>query len=154
MTIKWQTKSFEQLSTAELFNFLELRQNVFVVEQECPYPDIDAKDLNAWHLIGQLDNKVIAYARLLAPGVSYPEASIGRIVISQSARGLKLGRILVEQALHGIQRLFPNQSIQIGAQERLHDFYVSYGFKQVSEMYLEDGIPHIDMILKKTKFKT
>lgn len=150
MTIEWQTKTFEELSTKELFDCLELRQNVFVVEQNCPYPDIDVKDLKACHLIGRLDNNVIAYARLLGPGVSYPDTSIGRIVISQEARGLKLGRVLMTQALNEMQRLFPDQNIQIGAQERLHDFYLSYEFKQVSDMYLEDDIPHIDMVLSKS----
>lgn len=146
MKIKWQTKNFEQLSTRELFDCLELRQSVFVVEQECPYPDIDAKDLKGWHLMGRADGEIIAYARLLNAGVSYPQASIGRVVVSQDARGLKLGRILMDQAIIETERLFPNLGIQIGAQERLHDFYVSLGFRQVSKMYLEDGIPHIDMI--------
>lgn len=146
MNIEWQTKTFEALSTRELFDCLELRQAVFVVEQECPYPDIDAKDLKAWHLIGRINKKAVAYARLLGPGVSYPETSIGRVVVSIDARGLRLGRILMEHALTEMQTLFPDQAIQIGAQERLRDFYVSLGFKQISEMYLEDDIPHIDML--------
>lgn len=146
MNIEWQTKTFEELKTRELFDCLELRQAVFVVEQECPYPDIDAKDLNAWHLIGRIDQTVVAYARLLGPGVSYPEASIGRVAVGIEARGLKLGRVLMKQAITEMQKLFPDQAIQIGAQEYLSDFYISLGFKKTSEMYLEDDIPHIHMI--------
>lgn len=150
MTITWQTKPFDELSIHELFDCLELRQTVFVVEQACPYPDIDAKDLNAWHLIGRMDHRIIAYARLLEPGVSYPQASIGRVVIAHDARGLKLGRALMQQALNEMEQLFPEQDVQIGAQERLCHFYLSLNFKPVSDTYLEDGIPHIDMRLSKT----
>lgn len=156
MKLSWHTKTFAQLNTQTLFDCLELRQRVFVVEQECAYPDIDAKDLEAWHLIGKVsaqdassafpEGSIVAYARLLKAGVSYAEASIGRVVVTPDILGKALGRSLMLQALKEMQRLFPKQNIKIGAQFRLKDFYLSLGFSQVSEIYLEDNIPHIDML--------
>lgn len=146
MNISWNTKTFNELTTLELFNALKLRQSVFVVEQECPYPDIDEVDQIAMHLFGLNDSReIIAYARLIKPGVSYQQASIGRVVISNELRGQRLGEKLMRYALQEMNRLYPRQAIKIGAQERLEKFYCDLGFTTTSEMYLEDDIPHIHM---------
>lgn len=147
MKISWQTHSFENLKTAELFELLLLRQTVFIVEQQCPYPDIDELDLVAMHFCGRNDDgQLIAYARLLKPGLSYQQASIGRVVVSPSARGLKLGRTLMQAALLEMEKLYPEQAIKIGAQQHLERFYNQLGFETISAMYLEDDIPHIHML--------
>ncbi len=146
MKLNWNTSAFEQLDTRTLFEILKLRQSVFVVEQECAYPDIDDIDLEAMHLCGWNGSQLLAYARLIRPGVSYPQASIGRVVVSPTARGSQLGRVLMIEALRQTDILYPTQAIKIGAQERLEKFYTDLGFERISEMYLEDGIPHIHMI--------
>jgi len=147
MNISWNTKALDELSTQELFSILQLRQDVFVVEQECPYPDIDETDQLAMHCYGLDQNReLIAYARLIKPGVSYPEASIGRVVVAPAARGLKLGKLLMLESLKEMARLYPQQTIKIGAQEHLEKFYTDLGFVRSSAMYIEDGIPHIHMI--------
>ncbi|MFQ3245133.1 MAG: ElaA protein [Arenicella sp.] len=147
MKISWQTHSFENLKTAELFELLMLRQTVFIVEQQCPYPDIDELDFVAMHFCGRNDHgQLIAYARLLKPGLSYQQASIGRVVVSPSARGLKLGRRLMQAALLEMEKLYPEQAIKIGAQQHLEPFYNQLGFETISAMYLEDDIPHIHML--------
>ena len=147
MKLIWTTKKLDELSTHTLFNILKLRQSVFIVEQECAYPDIDETDTTAQHLCGyNEEGELLAYARLIEPGVSYSQASIGRVVVATSARGLRLGEVLMQQALAEMNRLYPNQAIKIGAQEHLEKFYTSLGFKRSSAMYIEDGIPHIHMI--------
>lgn len=147
MTLFWKTKPFKALSTQALFDILKLRQSIFVVEQECPYPDIDDTDLVAMHLYGCNEaGELIAYARLIKPGVSYPQASIGRVAISPSARGLRLGETLMQAALQEMDRLYPGQAIKLGAQEHLEKFYSDLGFRRISAMYMEDGIAHIHML--------
>ena len=147
MRLRWTNKAFDELSTRELFELMKLRQSVFIVEQECAYPDVDDTDLVSMHLAGyDKDQELVAYARLIKPKVSYPEASIGRVVVSDKARGKKLGEQLMEQALVEMQRLFPNQAIKIGAQQHLESFYNRLGFKTISDMYMEDGIAHIHML--------
>lgn len=149
--VTWQLKRFDELSTRELFNVLRLRQSVFVVEQECPYPDIDETDLAALHLIGFLDdsdaNEIALYARLIKPGVSYKYASIGRVIVAPSARGQDYGRVLMHKAISETHEHYPDGPIKIGAQERLEAFYHSLGFETISDMYIEDDIPHIEMLL-------
>lgn len=146
MTLSWNTKPFANLTAQELFEILKLRQSVFVVEQACAYPDIDDTDLISDHLCGYNEAGVlVAYARLIKPGVSYTQSSIGRVVVSPSARGHRLGATLMRQALQEMSHLYPNQPIKIGAQEHLEKFYNDLGFSRASEMYLEDGIPHIHM---------
>ena len=149
--LSWQLKKFKNLSNRELFDILKLRQSVFVVEQECPYPDIDDVDLVALHLIGLLEEndqtEIAAYARLVKPGVSYQYASIGRVIIAPSSRGKDFGRELMKKAISETKANYPGESIKIGAQERLEHFYHSLGFETHSEMYVEDGIPHIEMLL-------
>ncbi len=148
----WQTKSFIQLSTLELFDYLKLRQSVFVVEQTCPYPDIDDVDKKSDHLLGyDVSGTLIACARLIPAGISYKEASIGRIATSPDHRGLGIGQKLVTRSIEETQRLHPNEPIKIGAQQRLEPFYQTFGFVTVSEMYIEDDIPHIHMRLNPTE---
>jgi ElaA protein len=116
-----------------------------VVEQNCPYLDMDGKDLNAWHLVAWSGNEVAAYLRLLAPGVSFVEPSLGRILTTKIGRGSGLGRELVARGVEKIHELYPTLPTRIGAQAHLHKFYGSLGFVQSSEPYDEDGIPHIEM---------
>jgi ElaA protein len=144
--LTWQWLSFDSLSNLQLYQMLALRSEVFVVEQDCAYQDLDGKDLKALHLIGALDGKVLATARLLPVGVSYPDAaSIGRIVVHPSLRGQDLGRKTVELALEQYQRLWPSEALLIGAQARLTRFYEELGFVSEGEIYDEDGIDHITM---------
>ncbi len=144
----WQTLSFAELSTAQLYELLQLRVDVFVVEQHCAYPELDGKDCLAHtrHLLGtDSQGKLQAYARLLAPGVSYAEPSIGRVVVNAAVRGQGIAQQLMQQAIAQCEQLWPQQAITIGAQQYLMTFYQSLGFICVSAGYLEDGIPHIDM---------
>lgn len=143
----WQLRTFEALSNHELYQLLKLRVDVFVVEQTCPYPELDDKDpiTGVYHLLGYEQGQLVACARLLPAGISYPSVSIGRVATHEKARGNGLGHQLLEQAIHQCQRLWPNSAIEIGAQEHLSAFYGRYGFVATSEVYLEDGIPHIDM---------
>jgi ElaA protein len=149
--ITWQWSSFADLTAAQLYAMLALRQEVFVLEQTCLYPDIDGLDPAAHHLLGwrDVDGKpqLAAHLRCLAPGAKYTEMSLGRVVTSPAARGTGLGRELVAQGIALAQRLHPGHAIRIGAQARLEAFYAGYGFVTVSEPYDEDGIQHIDMVL-------
>lgn len=147
--MKFECLPFEQLSVFQLYQFMALRQEVFAVEQNCVYQDCDGKDLKSWHLMGYDESgQLIAYARLLPQGVSYPDyPSIGRIVSAPGARGTGAGRLLVQQAIEQMWALYGNHPIKIGAQLYLLKFYQSFGFQEVGEVYLEDGIPHIEMIL-------
>jgi ElaA protein len=144
--ISWILKPFAELTPYELYSILQLRNEVFIVEQNCPYQDMDNKDLKSWHLMGIKENKLMAYSRLLAPGISYGESSIGRIVSSPSVRKTGMGKKLVEESIKQIKNLFKTDTIRIGAQLYLKTFYESYGFVQDGEIYLEDNIPHIIML--------
>ena len=126
---------------------MALRQEVFVVEQDCPYLDADGKDQNAWHLLGYDEGQLLAYARIVGKGVSYEKyPSIGRVVISKKARGLGYGKLLMQVSLRECERLFGKIDIKISAQTYLLKFYNELGFQEVGEGYLEDNIPHIAMI--------
>ena len=142
---KWTIKPFSELSAPEVYQILGLRSEVFVVEQNCVYQDIDGKDFKALHLIGRSDNEIVAYARLFDIGIYFPEASIGRVAIKLSYRGKHLGHELMKEAIEGIKKHFDQSSITISAQLYLKKFYESHGFIQIGESYLEDGIPHIRM---------
>lgn len=142
----WILKPFNDLTPMELYKILQLRNEVFVVEQNCPYQDCDNKDIYAWHLMGMQDEKLLAYSRLLAPGISYSESSIGRVVSSPSARKTGMGKKLMLESIDQIKNLFQTDIIRIGAQLYLKKFYESFGFIQDGEMYLEDNIPHIIML--------
>ena len=144
--VRWTLKHFNDLSPSELYAILRLRSEVFVVEQNCAYQDADNKDQRAWHLMGWLDDNLAAYTRLLPVGVTFAEASIGRVVTSPSVRGQDYGKELMRQSIEQLHRLVGVVPIRIGAQLYLKKFYESFGFVQASEMYLEDGIEHIEMI--------
>ncbi|SNC59463.1 ElaA protein [Hymenobacter gelipurpurascens] len=147
MTLTWTSKPFHALTLTELYALLQLRSEVFVVEQTCAFQDIDGQDQVAYHLLGHSEEgELVAYTRLFGAGISYPEASIGRVVVSPKARRFGLGRELLRQSIAAVGTLFGEQPIQIGAQLYLQDFYESFDFQQVGEGYLEDGIPHIHMV--------
>ena len=143
--IQWKIKRFEALSLTELYSVLQLRSEVFIVEQNCPYQDVDGKDYKALHLIGEYNGKTVAYARLFKPDDYFENASIGRVVIGINYRDKKWGHYLMHEAIAGIETYFGQTSITISAQLYLQKFYESHGFVKTSEMYLEDDIPHIEM---------
>jgi ElaA protein len=145
----FECKKFDLLSLKEVHDMYALRAAVFVVEQDCVYQDVDGNDLSAYHILGKKENKIVAYARLLAPGVSYANyASIGRVVTSKEIRGKEHGHQLMEYCIKQIKRYFPTEKIKISAQAHLEKFYNKHAFMATGEAYLEDGIPHIGMILK------
>jgi ElaA protein len=148
LKMKWELKKFTELSVEELYAILQLRSIVFVVEQACAYPDMDDKDQLSWHFMGWEDESLVAYTRLLPPGLSFEEVSIGRVVTSPSIRRSGTGRILMQKSIENCYHLFGKGPIQIGAQQYLESFYQSLGFEISGSPYLEDGIPHIHMILR------
>lgn len=148
--ITWTCKIMNELTSSELYTILKLRSEVFVVEQNCVYLDIDGKDMDAYHLCGWLNNELlVAYARLLAPGVSYTEASIGRVVTHPLHRQDGYGKKLMYKAIENTLTIFNTAAIKIGAQQYLLKFYSSLGFIVSSDPYIEDGIPHVEMLLGK-----
>lgn len=146
----FKCKSFSELTIDELYDIMALRQEVFIVEQACPYLDADGKDQQAFHLMGfDKDEKLISYARIAPKGVPYENyISISRIVSSPSVRGKGVGKKLIIESLNTIEKLFNSQAIKISAQCYLIKFYNSFGFETIGEEYLEDNIPHIAMIRK------
>ena len=146
----WQWSGFSELAPADLYAVVRLREAVFIVEQNCPYPDSDGRDPNAWHLLGWEERSsgraLVAYARIFEPGVRYDEGSIGRVVTAPDVRGTGKGRALMAEALRRFDSLAPGQPIRIAAQRRLEDFYLGLGFRTVSDPYEEDGIIHVDML--------
>ena len=149
MSINWTYKSFDELTTAELYAVMELRNRVFVVEQNCVYQDADNKDQFCYHLMGWRQNELAAYTRIIPQGISYPAASIGRVVTSPAHRGGGIGRELMKRSIDKAFEQFNCTEITIGAQVYLRHFYESLGFVQTSNEYMEDGIPHIEMLLEK-----
>ncbi len=146
MQIQWQLKHFNELTLAQLYAALQLRIEVFIVEQNCPFQDADDRDQASYHLLGYNNKKLIAYTRLVPPGIAYTEASIGRVVTSPSVRGSGAGKELMRESISKTVSLFGNGPIKIGAQLYLKNFYENFDFVQVSDVYLEDGIPHIYML--------
>lgn len=143
--IHWRWCRFEQLSTADLYAVIALREAVFVVEQRCAYLDCDGLDPEAWHLLGERDGTLVAYLRALPSGVVYPGMiAIGRVVVAPLARGTGLGAALMQQ---GIERAGRHTPIKISAQAHLEDWYRRLGFETCGAGYLEDGIPHVPMVL-------
>ncbi|MDI1244456.1 MAG: GNAT family N-acetyltransferase [Rhodoferax sp.] len=138
--------SFEDLRVGELYEVLRLRSEVFVVEQQCIYQDIDGADRQAMHLLGVQGGELDAYARCFEAGVKFPEASIGRVLIRTSARGTGLGHTLMEQAVAAISQVWGPQAIRIGAQAHLQGYYAQHGFMDVGKPYMEDGIAHLEML--------
>ena len=145
--IEWSLKRFDELSPQELYAVLQLRNEVFVVEQNCVFQDADNLDQPSWHLMGFSDGNLVAYTRLVPAGAAYKEPSIGRVVTSPLVRRSGAGKQLMQRSIEEVYRLFGRQPIRIGAQLYLKKFYEGFGFRQVSEVYLEDGIEHIYMIL-------
>jgi ElaA protein len=145
--IIWKIMPFNELSLQELYSVLKLRSIVFVVEQNCVYQDIDGKDEKALHLIGRYNNEIVAYARLFKGGDYFENASIGRVVIHPEARDKKFGHEMMQQAIAGIESHFNETRITISAQLYLQKFYESHGFIVQGETYLEDDIPHVEMLL-------
>ena len=139
-------KKFNELSTHELYAVLQLRAEVFVVEQDCVYQDLDNKDLDAYHMLGVLDTKIVAYTRIFKPGDYFLESSIGRIVVKKEFRKFQFGYQLVVNSIQFTENNLQQNKILISAQSYLSKFYNSLGFTQVGEEYLEDGIPHIKML--------
>ena len=139
------TKSFSELTTSELYQILQLRSEVFVVEQDCVYQDLDFKDQKALHVFGFKNDKIIAYTRLFKPGDYFDNSSIGRVVVAASERKYGYGFHLMEASIKAIEDHFNSSKITISAQVYLTKFYNSLGFNKVGEEYLEDGIPHIRM---------
>jgi ElaA protein len=144
--LTWVFKPFAELTLEELYAIMRLRQEVFIVEQNCPYLDADGKDLKSHHLMGYVNNNLVAYSRIVKPGVSYDEVSIGRVVSSTQHRGLAYGRQLMVESIRQIETLYGTVPIRIGAQQYLQKFYESFGFVREGEPYMEDGIPHIIML--------
>ena len=144
--LSWHIRTFEQLNTKELHDILQLRSEVFVVEQNCVYQDIDGKDQKALHVFGMSEKKIRAYARLFDKGNYFSEASIGRVVVQESNRQFGHGHELMEKSIEAVEAYFRTKTIQLSAQTYLIDFYEQHGFKSVGEEYLEDGIPHVKMI--------
>jgi ElaA protein len=145
MTLQWEIKAFEALTVFELYDILKLRSEIFVVEQNCVYLDLDDKDKVALHLMGVYDGKIVAHSRLFQPGISFDFASIGRVTVDANYRDRKWGHDLMRESIACIAKHFGESQITIGAQLYLKKFYESHGFVQTSEMYLEDDIPHIEM---------
>jgi ElaA protein len=144
--ITWTVKKFDELSLKELYAFLQLRSEVFVVEQNCVFQDLDNKDQSCYHLMGWESNILIAYTRLVPPGIIYQMSSIGRVVTSPAARRAGIGKLLMEKSIEELEKLFGRVPIKIGAQVYLINFYNLFGFQQSSDIYDEDGIDHIEMI--------
>ena len=144
--ITWQCKKFDELNTHELYAILQLRNEVFVVEQNCVFQDADNKDQGSYHFMGWDNHKLVAYTRITVPGTVYLEPSIGRVVTSPLVRRAGIGRELMEQSIRQVNILFGHTPIRIGAQVHLKNFYDSLGFTAAGEIYVEDGIEHIEMI--------
>jgi ElaA protein len=144
--MEWFIKPFNELSLKELYSILRLRGEVFILEQNCPYVDADGKDFHAHHLMGFFDGELAAYARLVQPGVAFDEVSLGRVITSGKYRGKAYGKWLMQQSLIEIEKLYGKVPIRIGAQAYLKKFYEGFGFEDMNEPYLEDGIEHLIML--------
>ena len=141
----FKVKSFSELTITELYQILQLRSEVFVVEQDCVYQDVDNKDQKALHVFGKKNNTIVAYTRIFKAGDYFEKASIGRVVVKESERKFKFGHELMKASINVIKEVLNEEEIIISAQLYLKKFYESHGFYQVGEGYLEDGIPHIRM---------
>ena len=146
--IIWKIKSFEEISTSELYEIIKARVDVFVVEQNCPYPDLDGYDRKAIHLWAEQDNTVLAYCRIFDKGIKYDETSIGRVLTSEKGRGKNLGKQLIQYAVETIENRYKTFEVRISAQDYLLNFYSYFGFEDTGKKYLEDNIPHTEMFRK------
>lgn len=146
--IEWRVKTFEQLTTNELYDIMHLRQEVFVVEQDCPYLDADFKDQKAIHVNAYYQAELVAHTRIVAPGISYKEQSIGRVVTKPKYRRQGLGIVLMEKSIEVLEAEYKSSTCRISAQKYLTGFYQQFGFEVCSEEYLEDNLPHFEMFRK------
>lgn len=146
--MNWLWKAFADLSNQQLYDIIQLRERIFIVEQNCPYLDCDGNDNKAWHLMGYKNNRLVAYLRAFPAGVKYREASLGRVVTAPEIRGEGLGKMLMQIALEKAQEHFGESQIRISAQSHLEKFYNEFGFVNTGKSYLEDNIPHIEMFRK------
>ncbi len=146
--LTWRFASFDQLTPLEVHDLLQARAAVFVVEQACAFQDVDGADPSSWHLLGCAapGGPLVAYCRLVPPGVKFAEPSIGRVLTIDAARGTGAGRELMREALARARALWPGHAVRIGAQHRLERFYGEFGFATCSAVYVEDGIPHVEML--------
>lgn len=150
--LSWSIKAFEDLTLREFHDLIALRIDVFIVEQNCPYPELDGKDEQSYHLIGRNENsQIVATSRILPPGLSYPQVSIGRVVVTKNERMNNYGHDMMRMAFQFILEKFGNTEIKISAQKYLESFYLSHDFVPTGKEYLEDGIPHLEMIRYKNK---
>ncbi|WFD11139.1 GNAT family N-acetyltransferase [Tepidibacter hydrothermalis] len=147
--MNWVLKKFEELNIEELYKILQVRSEVFVLEQECLYQDCDGKDEISYHLFLEHDGEVLCYLRIIPRGISYDEMSIGRVLVSKNRRKKGLAREMMVIAIDFIERKLNEKSIRISGQKYLVDFYKQLGFKEVSDVYLEDGIEHVEMLYSK-----
>jgi ElaA protein len=145
MAFHWQVCHFSELTPHDVYDVLQLREAVFVLEQQCLYQDLDNQDFHAHHLLGRVDGILLAYARLFAPGQRCEEASIGRVATAQACRRTGSGRELMREAIDAVSQRWGAVPIRIGAQTYLQAFYESFGFRRVGDDYVEDGIPHLPM---------
>ncbi len=145
---RWQIAAFAELNNRELYTLLRLRQEVFVLEQACLYQDMDNLDQEATHMLCWSGQELLAYQRLLEPGLSYTESALGRIVVAPAGRGMQLGRELVQRGIDHNRQQWPSSNIRIGAQAHLIALYTSLGFSVTGDEYIEDGIPHVHMIFE------
>ena len=145
MKIDWHFAPFAQLTPRQVHDMYRLRADVFVVEQNCVFQDLDGVDPQCWHLLGCSSDELVAYCRLLPAGVKFDEPSIGRVITARSVRGTGMGRVLMAEAMRRARDLWPGEALRIGAQAHLERFYNEYGFTKSSEPYDEDGILHIEM---------
>ena len=143
--MEFEIKRFNELTVQELYNLLQLRAEVFVVEQNCVYQDVDGKDEKAVHVLGYFEGNLAAYTRIFDKGHYFDEASIGRVVTAPKYRSMKFGHDLMQVSIDAVAEFFKETAITISAQEHLEKFYNAHGFIKSSEMYLEDDIPHIQM---------
>jgi ElaA protein len=152
MSVNWFCKKYDELSLNEFHDIVAARIDVFVIEQDCPYQDLDGKDKEALHVFALNEQqKLLAYTRVLPQNISYKEVSIGRVITTEIARGKGLGHELMKKSMEQVIANFGAVDVRLSAQEHLQHYYGAHGFKKVSEMYLEDGIPHVEMLYKSIK---
>ena len=144
--MEFDIKAYRDLSLDEFHDLIALRIQVFVIEQDCPYQELDGKDKKGFHLIVKSNHKIIATTRILPAGVSYPEISIGRVVVDENFRKLKLGHEIMRHSLDFIYKEFGNTPVKLSAQKHLEAYYEKHGFLSTGKEYLEDGIPHVEML--------
>lgn len=144
----WKVKTFNELTTAELYEIIKARVDVFVVEQNCPYPDLDHYDQKAIHLWAEEEGEVLAYCRIFDKEIKYPETSIGRVITTQKARGTGMGRQMISYAVQIIENRLKSTEIRISAQDYLIRFYSEFGFFDTGKKYMEDNLPHTEMVRK------